>query len=269
MRPSSGRAAGLAGAMLAAIAVIGGGAYWWLSSPGASPVETASRITTASVRSGLPPLPVVAPSAAETVPDEIAGAGRAVAGGVVEVAGLKIRLSGIEALEPGQVCRDAKGQGWRCGHRAERVLRSLVQRRRVTCRDLESAEADGFAGRCEAGGRDLASAMVTEGYAFATGGFLWRTYGREESAAQAAKRGIWQGEAERPAAFREAKWAAAQKAAPAGCPIKGRVARGAKVYVVPWAPDYARVRVRPARGERWFCSEAEAQAAGFMRESSG
>jgi hypothetical protein len=58
-------------------------------------------------------------------------------------------------------------------------------------------------------------------------------------------------------------WEAAKKAAPSGCPIKGHVARGERIYVVPWAPSYARTRVRESRGGRWFCNENEAVAAGW------
>jgi hypothetical protein len=37
----------------------------------------------------------------------------------------------------------------------------------------------------------------------------------------------------------------------------------AKRYVMPWQQDYARARVRTQKGERWFCSEQEAKAAGW------
>jgi hypothetical protein len=33
--------------------------------------------------------------------------------------------------------------------------------------------------------------------------------------------------------------------------------------VLPWSPDYDRGRIQKTRGERWFCSEREAEAAGF------
>jgi hypothetical protein len=41
------------------------------------------------------------------------------------------------------------------------------------------------------------------------------------------------------------------------------------VYVLPWSPDYRRVRVRSQRGERWFCTEEEAVAAGWQPGSAG
>ncbi len=56
-------------------------------------------------------------------------------------------------------------------------------------------------------------------------------------------------------------------AAPDGCVIKGAVTKNGRIYHMPWSPWYDKVRIDddPAkRGERrWFCSEAEAEAAGW------
>jgi endonuclease YncB( thermonuclease family) len=50
----------------------------------------------------------------------------------------------------------------------------------------------------------------------------------------------------------------------ARCVLKGNVSRrGERIYHRPGQRDYARTRIDPDRGERWFCSEAEARAAGF------
>lgn len=49
-----------------------------------------------------------------------------------------------------------------------------------------------------------------------------------------------------------------------GCDIKGNInAEGVRIYHVPGSEHYARTRIDTARGERWFCSEAEARAAGW------
>lgn len=54
--------------------------------------------------------------------------------------------------------------------------------------------------------------------------------------------------------------------APGDCTIKGNISRhGAKNYHLPGSEHYADTRIDTARGERWFCSEAEAQAAGWRR----
>ena len=58
--------------------------------------------------------------------------------------------------------------------------------------------------------------------------------------------------------------AAVRNAPSARCEIKGNVgARGDRIYHLPGTPGYAATRIEPARGERWFCSEQEARAAGW------
>ncbi|HET8728194.1 MAG TPA: hypothetical protein VFO41_11835 [Alphaproteobacteria bacterium] len=44
------------------------------------------------------------------------------------------------------------------------------------------------------------------------------------------------------------------------CPIKGNISRsGNRIYHVPGGRDYAATRIDAGDGERWFCSEAEAE----------
>ena len=51
-----------------------------------------------------------------------------------------------------------------------------------------------------------------------------------------------------------------------GCDIKGNInSKGERIYHVPGGRSYANTLIDPVRGERWFCSEAEAQAAGWRR----
>ena len=50
------------------------------------------------------------------------------------------------------------------------------------------------------------------------------------------------------------------------CVIKGNINdRGERIYHVPGGALYERTRVTPAKGERWFCSESDARAAGWRR----
>ena len=52
---------------------------------------------------------------------------------------------------------------------------------------------------------------------------------------------------------------------PAGsCNIKGNIAvSGERIYYLPHQEYYDAARISPLRGERWFCSEAQARAAGW------
>lgn len=56
-------------------------------------------------------------------------------------------------------------------------------------------------------------------------------------------------------------------AALGGCVIKGNISQnsGRKLYHVPGMEDYNNTIIRREDGERYFCSEAEAQAAGWVR----
>lgn len=51
------------------------------------------------------------------------------------------------------------------------------------------------------------------------------------------------------------------------CNIKGNVSIGSgeRIYHVPGQRYYSSTIIRPEYGERWFCSETEARAAGWRR----
>ncbi len=54
--------------------------------------------------------------------------------------------------------------------------------------------------------------------------------------------------------------------APDQCRIKGNISRkGERIYHMPGGEWYDRTKIDPAKGERWFCSEAEAEAAGWRK----
>ncbi len=54
---------------------------------------------------------------------------------------------------------------------------------------------------------------------------------------------------------------------PPGCTIKGNINRktGDRVYHLPGQKHYDEVTIEPETGERWFCTEDEAQASGWRR----
>lgn len=50
------------------------------------------------------------------------------------------------------------------------------------------------------------------------------------------------------------------------CRIKGNISQnGERIYHVPGGRWYARTRIDRFKGERWFCSEEEARAAGWRK----
>lgn len=89
-------------------------------------------------------------------------------------------------------------------------------------------------------------------------------FGRRRRGRDQVGDSIWDGEAEPPWEYRANRWERAAGASlRRGCQIKGNVtSTGEKIYHTPWSPWYDRTRIDESAGERWFCDEAEAQAAG-------
>jgi endonuclease YncB( thermonuclease family) len=193
---------------------------------------------------------------------DISGTATVVDGDTLEIAGEKVRLEGIDAPESAQTCGRAKGGTWACGREASQALADLVARRRVTCRSKRFDKYDRMLGVCSVDDKDLNAEMIRRGLAWAFVKYS-TSYVDLEAEARAAAVGIWQGEAEAPWIYRENRWKVAEQRAPDGCAIKGNITENGQIYHMPWSPWYHRVKVDPAQGERWFCSEAEAQQAGW------
>lgn len=192
----------------------------------------------------------------------VSGRATVIDGDTLEIAGERIRLEGIDAPETGQTCDRAWFGRWSCGTAAATALKTLVGSRRVTCTPAGRDKYDRMLGWCAVDGQDLNALMVRKGLAWAFVKYS-RRYEAEEAQARAEKAGIWQGEAEPAWLYREHRWHVAEKAAPQGCAIKGNVTANGRIYHPPWSVWYAKVRVEPEKGERWFCTEAEAAEAGF------
>jgi len=241
---------GKAGVMAAGLLVLVGGAAWFASGAGLGNLGSVANL---SLIGGGKPLQ-----------------GRAYAMGAdtLRVGGATIKLTGIDAPEGEQRCGSG-ARGWRCGAAAEAALSRLASGRNVKCTLSGSDEAGRSLGQCTIGDKDVGAELVRQGHVFAEGTILVR-YAAQEREARAAKAGLWStGDPERPAAYRAKVWEEAKRRAPEGCPIKGQVAGASRIYVLPWAADYERVRVQKTRGERWFCSEQEAVSAGFKAAQRG
>ena len=185
----------------------------------------------------------------------------------------EIRLHAVDAFEGRQTCGRG-GSTWACGRAATNKFRTLTDDRQITCipRDLDSY------GRtvavCRNGDADLGAEMVRSGLALA-----YRQYGNDyvdqENEAKAARHGAWAGEFVPPWDWRHSGGDAAPSQ-PAGDPgprppndcegtgIKGNInERGDRIYHVPGSRSYEPTRIDESRGERWFCTERDAQSAGW------
>jgi hypothetical protein len=50
-----------------------------------------------------------------------------------------------------------------------------------------------------------------------------------------------------------------------GCGIKGNISTSERIYHMPGQKYYLLTRINWFRGERWFCSESDARAAGWRK----
>ncbi len=197
----------------------------------------------------------------------IEGRAQALSGDTLRIGSTTIRLAGIEAPEAEQRCGQGSKQ-WKCGAAAQTGLARVIGGQRISCTPDGTDGAGLTLAYCTAGNTDINGELVRKGHVFAEQSFFAR-YSSQEQEARAAKAGLWVGggEAERPSEYRAKAWEEAKRRAPDGCPIKGLVRDGDRVYVVPGTADYERGRVQTSRGGRWFCSEREAVSAGFKAAS--
>jgi endonuclease YncB( thermonuclease family) len=198
-----------------------------------------------------------------TVSSDISGRAYAISGDVLRVDDTIVRLAGIEAPASRQPCYRSTRRKWNCASAAKSGLARIVHGHSVTCSPSGHDESGHVLASCVIDkDTNLAAELVRNGLVFAEKSFFG-SLSSEEDAARDAKAGIWQGEVQRPQAWRDQEWADAKQAAPDGCPIKGFVRASTKYYTLPWSADYDRSKVSTERGGRWFCSEDEAKAAGF------
>lgn len=194
--------------------------------------------------------------------EPLIGSASVIDGDTLDIRGERVRLHAIDAPESGQLCRDAGGTDWRCGQQAALALSDKIGRATVTCETTDIDRYGRVVAICYARGVDLNEWLVAEGWAVA-----YRQYGEDyiaaEDAAREAGRGIWTGALVMPWDWRRGV-RMDDPPPPEGCEIKGNISRsGERIYHVPGQQHYDRTRIDTAAGERWFCSAAEAEEAGW------
>lgn len=200
---------------------------------------------------------------------EIAGRASVIDGDTLDIHGKRIRLYGVDAPESAQTCTRPDGTSWRCGQTAALKLDEKLQGAALFCAQRDIDRYGRLVATCMANGEDISAWLVSQGYAVA-----YRRYSPDyvslEDDAKKAKRGIWNGSFMTPSRYRtqgRAKPQVAEAPAPAdrgGCNIKGNInGKGEHIYHVPGGTSYGKTSINDARGERWFCSETDAIAAGW------
>jgi endonuclease YncB( thermonuclease family) len=193
------------------------------------------------------------------LPAVVSGPAEVVDGDTLRIGSVIIRLFGIDAPELDQRCGTVT-----CGRRAKARLVAIISGRPISCAPQDRDQYGRLVAVCRAGGQDINRAMVSQGWATAYRQFS-QAYVADEAAARAARLGIWSMPFTPPAEYRAAARAAPAPSAPTGkCRIKGNISSsGTKIYHSPGQVDYDKTVIDTAKGERWFCTPAEARAAGW------
>lgn len=193
----------------------------------------------------------------------ISGTADVVDGDTLHVGGARIRISGVDAPELSQRCGTGE-QKVRCGAMAADWLRTRIQGRTVVCQVVDTDRYGRSVAVCKADGQDIGAALVDSGWATAYRRYSL-AYVAQENRARSARRGIWALGFETPADYRRDRRLADVPVAPdPRCAIKGNISTsGARIYHLPGTRAYPEVRIDLSKGERWFCSERDAVAAGW------
>ena len=210
-------------------------------------------------------------------------------GGTLQLANNTFRLDGIDAPAVDQMCIDEHADSWACGVEAREQLTKLVGGKQVRCGDLgpDPATKRRHLGLCIVEGEtaSLGQLLVRSGFALADPKGKFKA---DETDAKDNRRGLWKGCFAAPADFRLWRKDAAliggscradrdqpirtvlfpaDPVMPAGCSIKGKYAVRARVTGNVGIYHLQACRSYPGlnNSERWFCSEDDAQAAGFRK----
>ncbi len=205
---------------------------------------------------------------------DIIGQASVIDGDTIEIHGQRIRLFGIDAPEHDQLC-EAGGHQYRCGQQASLALSDQIGSKSVDCVPRDVDQYGRVVAVCSVTGEDLNAWMVRHGWALAYRHYS-TAYVPDEDTARMAGGGIWRGTFDAPWDWRRGQRRSAahvqsQPLVTSGtttgqCLIKGNISsKGERIYHVPGGEYYDATRIDTSKGERWFCTEAEAVAAGWRR----
>lgn len=192
---------------------------------------------------------------------DFSGRVRVIDADTIDVGKVRVRLHAIDAPEMDQTCMTAQGDSFDCGLWVAGQVIARFQGRTATCTPTDTDSYGRTVARCRADGVDMGQEIVAQGWAFA-----YRQYGMDydldEKSAYVADRGLHGFSVQSPAAFRQAQRQTVGATREA-CVIKGNISKNGYIFHVPGQEYYEQTGIDTARGERWFCTPAEARAAGW------
>ena len=175
---------------------------------------------------------------------------------------IKVRLVEIDAPEKAQAF----------GNKSKQSLADLCFKKSASLIDKGADRYGRTLARVNCDGVDANVEQLRRGMAWVYDRYVTdRSLYAIQDEAKAAKRGLWaDANPTPPWEWRHAGEGTAQlpetanAAASGNCKIKGNInAKGEHIYHVPGQKYYAATQINESSGERWFCSEAEARAAGW------
>ena len=194
---------------------------------------------------------------------EITGKIRVIDGDTFDVGTTRVRLHGIDAPEQDQPCKSELGTDYACGEWVTAQVRRLYQGTVATCDPITQDRYGRTVARCFVAGQDVGRRLVADGLAYAFRRYSM-DYDLEEKAAFVAERGLHGFDLQTPAQHRRSP-PRARLSVNQDCVIKGNISANGKIFHVPGQEHYGKTVITPSKGERLFCSEAEAVAAGWRR----
>ena len=215
-------------------------------------------------------------------PVEFTGVVKIVDGDTVAIENTKIRLLGIDAPEMDQLCIDEGSKWWTCGISARDALIDHTAGAAWTCRGSGKDRFGRLLADCAVNGENIGAWMVRNGWVMSFVRYS-HMYDQEEADARSAKIGLWSGAFIAPWEWRNRTGGttvlgavavpvdaqksllsprSSEEAPSPDCIIKGNVnRRGFCIYHLPGSHFYEQVNMK-VNGKRWFCSTADAEAAG-------
>lgn len=213
-------------------------------------------------------------------------------GSTLTIGNVTYRLDGIDVPTVDQLCIDEHADVWTCGIEARDQLAKLTGGKQVRCDDLgpDPTYKKWRLGVCKIEGEttSLSQLLVRNGFALNVEASASGRFKADQARAKEDRQGLWKGCFAAPADFRLAKKDGALRGAacradrdpqiraalfpedlvmPASCNIKGKYAVRARVTGNLGIYHLQACRSYPGltNPDRWFCSEDDAQAAGFRR----
>ncbi len=192
---------------------------------------------------------------------DLSGRIEVVDGDTFRVSGTLVRLHGIDAPEVDQTCTRPGAGRWDCGKWVKGEVKRLYGGMRTRCEVITTDRYGRAVSKCRVRGEDVGAVLVQSGLAFAYRQYSL-DYDLEEKRAAVQGVGLHGSRVQSPSAFRKARTQGTTAPDPS-CVIKGNISKAGRIYHVPGQRDYERTGINLKKGERWFCSAAQARAAGW------